>query len=303
MKGWILYKHSQEILSEVDHGVNHLIAEAKLLNIDLQVYAPHQFTITSHAILLDGKPIVLPHFIIPRMGASTTYQGLSLIRQLEYQGVYSFNSAQSIQTVRDKMFSGQLLYAQGLPVPKTMLLHFPFNLDLIEQELGFPLVVKYNAGAKGVGIFLCETPTQLLDLTGFIDHATAPFLAQEFINSSYGRDLRVFILGNQVIGCMQRRALHGFKANYSLGGEVEPFTLTPEIENLALRCAAVLNLEIGGIDLLFANNSYLICEANSSPGFKGLNKALQDNIAKKIMNYIAQKMTLIEKNSLGGKEQ
>lgn len=39
---------------------------------------------------------------------------------------------------------------------------------------------------------------------------------QEFIEQSSGKDLRVFVVGGKVIGCMKRTGQEGdFRANYS----------------------------------------------------------------------------------------
>ena len=92
----------------------------------------------------------------------------------------------------------------------------------------------------------------------------------------------------KVIGCMKRTSKDGFKANYSLGGFVEPYAITEEIEQLALSCAKLFGLEIGGIDLLFDKGGFKICEANSAPGFKGMELATQSDIAGQILKYVTK---------------
>ena len=57
-------------------------------------------------------------------------------------GVPSFNSSSSVEVVGDKLFSQQILAQGNLPVPKTMLVKFPVNVDLVEKRLGFPIIVK-----------------------------------------------------------------------------------------------------------------------------------------------------------------
>ncbi len=107
-----------------------------------------------------------------------------------------------------------------------------------------------------------------------------------FIEKSRGKDLRVFVVGGKVIGCMYRSSKSSFKANFSKGGEVNSFDLTPEIEWLATETSKLLNLDIAGIDLLFDNNGFKICEANSSPGFHGLEKVVGKIVAENILDYI-----------------
>lgn len=291
MKGWILYKRSQDELTSYDHGVNRLMAAALDLDIELDVYKPEQFELVTkpggrHSIIMDGKPVRVPDFVIPRMGAETSYYALALIRQLEFDGVYSLNTAQSVNTAKDKMHVCQLLTANNLPTPKTMLLNVPVSLSTVENEIGFPLVMKTIMGARGVGVHLCENFFAFKDLLGLLgNHHHYQYIAQEFIANSYGRDLRVLVLGGEVIGCMQRIAKESFKANYSLGGDVALYEITPDIERFSLACARLVGLELAGIDLLFGEKGFYICEANSSPGFKGMELASGEDIAGKILMH------------------
>jgi gamma-F420-2:alpha-L-glutamate ligase len=297
MRGWILYFKNQDHVGEKDHGVSRLLQVAQERGIDLKVYRPEQFELVvtrgdRKSILVDGKATPVPDFLIPRMGSSTPYFALAIIRQLERLGVYVCNSSVTIETVKDKLHMHQLLAHSNLPTPKTMLLKFPVDIEVVKREIGFPVVVKNITGTEGNGIYLCQSEDKFTDLMELIysNNASANIILQEFIASSSGRDIRVFIVGGKIIGCMQRIAKTGFKANYSRGGTVERFNLTPDAEWLATETARLVNLDIAGIDLLFGENGYKVCEANSSPGFKGLEQVMGKNIAEQIMDYIAVKV-------------
>ncbi|MGQ3890690.1 ATP-grasp domain-containing protein [Legionella sp. CNM-4043-24] len=290
MKGWIFYKRNRQQLTPADHGVTRLMAAAEAMNVELEVYRPDEFNILTptdslSGIYKDGRPVELPDFLIPRLGADTSSYALALIRQLELNGVYSANSAHAIALAKDKMRVAQLLVNNQLPTPKTMLLHFPVPVELVEQEIGFPLVIKNISGLRGMGVHLCETVDSFRDLLGLLGNNGQQYIVQRFISSSYGRDLRVFVMDRQVIGCMQRTAKRSFKANYSLGGDVSPFPLTDEVTHLSLACAELVGLDIAGIDLLFGAKGYFICEANSSPGFKGMELVTGDDVAARIIRH------------------
>lgn len=290
--GWILYRKRQAELSDRDHAILRFLAAARAQKIELKVYTPEQFSLlvteVAPQLLLEGKTVELPDFVLPRMGSFTSYQGLAVIRHLEVLGVPSYNSASTIETVKDKWRVHQILSAHQLPMPKTELLSFPYDLTSIQTHFSGPLVVKNVVGTEGIGICLCETLPMLKDTLDLIysHNMTANILLQEFIETSRGRDLRVFVLGGRVIACMQRSSTSSFKANVSQGAQVSAFSLTPEIETLALKVAQILNLEIAGIDLLFGKEGYLVCEANSSPWFKGLEEVVGAVIAEQILEYI-----------------
>lgn len=297
LRGWILYYTNEAKLTENDHGVGRLLQAAKAKGIELSVYSPHQFELVvtrddRKSILIDGEPTPLPDFIIPRLGSNTTYFALAVIRQLEKLGVYSCNSAETIEIVKDKLHMHQLLAHSNLPTPKTMLVKFPEDTELVKREIGFPLIIKNVTGTEGAGIYLCDSEAHFVDLMELIysNNEKANIILQECVSSSLGQDLRVFVLGGRVVGCMRRYSETSFKANFSKGGKVEQFELTPEAEWLATETARLVDLDIAGIDLLFDEQGYKICEANSSPGFKGLEQVTGEVIAEQILDYITLKL-------------
>lgn len=302
MRGWILYKYSQEELWPDAYEIHRLIETAAKRNIDIKVVKPEQLDLIvtgedRKSVLLNGETVSLPDFLLPRTGAGTTYFAMAVIRHLERLGVHTFNSAHSIDTVKDKLYSQQILAENNIPVPKTMLAKYPINVDLVEKYLGFPLVVKTISGSRGQGVFLSENRTSFNDLMQFIQ-ATNPklnIILQEFIRTSKGKDLRVFILGGRPIVCIERSSVDGnFKANFSRGGHVRSYEMTPEIKWLATETARIFDLDIAGIDLLFDGNHYKVCEANSSPGFEGIESCCEINIADEMYDFIKIRLGMFD---------
>ena len=294
MQGWIIYKQSETDLKPESYEIRCFVKSAKEQNIDLKILRPEQFDLIvtredQKSIFIDGKPVPLPDFVLPRMGAGTTYFALSILRHLEKLGVPCINSSFSIEIVKDKLFSQQILAEKNLPVPKTMLMKFPVNAGLVESQIGFPVVIKALSGSQGKGVFLAEKKSHLIDLIQLIEVTNPKFnlILQEFIQSSFGRDLRVFVIGGRVVGCMERTAADmGFKANFSSGGTVQEHEVTSEIEWLATEASRILGLDIAGVDLLFDENHFKICEVNSSPGFQGLHSCCNVNIPDEVYHYL-----------------
>lgn len=294
MKGWIIYKDDATQLRPEAYEIHRLLEESKNFDIDIEVFRPDQFDLIvtredDRSILVDSEKRELPDFVLPRMGAGTTYFTLAVLRHMERLGIYIVNSPNSIETVKDKLYSQQILAQNNLPVPKTMLVKFPVNIDLVERNIGFPIVVKTLSGSQGSGVFLAENKRTFEDLMQLIEatNKTANVILQEFISASKGVDLRVFTLGGRAISCFKRTNKDGgFKANFSAGGTVEPYEITPEVEWLATQTSNILNLDMAGIDLLFDEDHFKVCEANSSPGFEGLEKTSDLNVPKEIFHYL-----------------
>jgi len=300
MLGWILHKHSDFLIKPETYEVQKLIEEGQKAGIEILVLRPEQIEIIVNrddrkSIFVNDVLTPLPDFIIPRMGAGTTYFALALIRHLEKLGVYSFNSANAIDTVKDKLYQLQILAQSGMPIPKTMLAKFPLDLRVVEKHIGFPVVIKTLSGSQGSGVFLCETSQALDELMQMVENSNpnVNLIFQEFIKTSFGKDLRVVTVGGRVIGAMVRNSVDGnFKANYSRGGQIHKFEITPEIEWLVLEISRILDLDIAGIDLLFDTEGFKICEVNSSPGFEGLEMACEKNIAKEIIQFVKLRLDM-----------
>lgn len=294
MKGWIIYRKPHTHFSEDVYEMRRFREEAAKDNIELEIIPPEAFDLTirhgdKKTILVNGKKRELPDFIIPRMGAGTTYFVLAIVRHFESLGVHSLNSSASIELVKDKLFTQQILSKSNLPIPDMMLVKFPFNVDLVEEELGFPVVVKTISGAQGKGVFLAENKEKLADmiqLVEVVDDQTNVVL-QQYIPLSRGRDLRVFMIGGKPAACMERVAPEGsFKANFSQGATVKAHPLNHEIEWIATEAARLMDLEIAGVDLLFDENGFKVCEVNSAPGFRGIESCHDINIPKMIFRYL-----------------
>ena len=294
MNGWVLYKN---VVSESWETLK-LVEEFEKQDIKIRVVNPQDVDIfvsrdDRKSILVAGKARGLPDFVIPRTGSGTTYFIKAIIRHLERLGVVLINGSASIDTVKDKLYTQQILGESNLPVPKTLLVRHPINVDFVEKNIGFPIIVKTLSGSFGAGVFLAENKRQFQDLIKLAEITSKSYniIVQEFIKDSWGRDIRVFVLNNKVVGCMMRQATDGdFRANITRGGEGIPYQITEEIEWLGGESARLLHLDIAGVDLLFDGDGYRICEVNSSPGFEGMDKFTKTNVAEQIVTYVKHKI-------------
>ena len=289
MKLWML---GNRLTTEM-YERERFIEEADKYGIDFNlVFADEIDLIVSRddrkSIRFRNDIVSLPDCVLARTGSGTGYFNLSVLRQFERLNVPTLPNSNAIEQSKDKMYANQILAQAGLPIPKTMLTRFPCKAELVEKVVGFPCVLKVVTGSHGEGVYLCENAKQFEDLSELVSliDFKASMIIQEYIAHSEGRDLRVIVIGGRVVGAMQRTATDGsFKANISRGGEGTPYEVDDEMEMLSVQVAKVLDLDIAGVDLLFHPDGYKICEANSSPGFKGFEKALGINIPEKVFTY------------------
>lgn len=302
--GWILYRPDPGLLKQESYEINRLVETAPKYGYDVEVVNPDELSFIVN--IGGGKDLYykgervdpLPQFIIPRMGSATSYFALAAIRHLEKLGVYSLNSAQAIELAQDKLYHLQVLANAQIAVPKTMLVQFPVNIDLVEKEIGFPTVVKTRVGTQGSGVHLCEDRQSLHDLLQFVEanNPNAQLFLQQFLPESRGRDVRVLAIGGQIIGAMERIAASGFKSNYSQGGKTVAFEYGPKNALSVAEAMKVLNMDMAGLDFLYDDEiGFRTLEVNSSPGFEGLEKTCNVDVAAAMFRFLDVKLRLANK--------
>jgi gamma-F420-2:alpha-L-glutamate ligase len=248
---------------------------------------------SAKSIRYKGERIELPDLVLSRTGAGTNYFTRSVMRQIEKFGIPVINDADSISRVSDKLLTSQLLVKENLPIPKTILVNGDVDVELIEKEIGFPCVVKATSGSKGKTVHLCQTKKDFTSLMSLLSSISLKktMIIQEFVDAQPGTDLRVWVIGGKTVVAMKRMGVEGdFRANISQGGTAELFEITDEVDYLARETARVLGLQIAGVDLLFDKDGYKICEANSSPGFEGMDRYCGQDMAQRIVDFIKLKI-------------
>jgi ribosomal protein S6--L-glutamate ligase len=241
----------------------------------------------SFAIHFKGKPLGPLDAVIPRIGASSTFYGTAVLRQLELMGVYTPNPSDAVLRARDKLRSLQLLAAQGLDMPVTAFGDNPDDTaDLLDMLGDPPHVIKLNEGTQGQGVVLAEKRAASQSVIEAFRGLYANFLVQEFVREANGQDLRCFVVGDQVVAAMQRSSAPGdFRANLHRGGTAVPVELTDQEREISLRAASALGLGVAGVDLLRSDRGPLLLEVNASPGLEGIETSTGVDIADAIVRH------------------
>lgn len=265
----------------VRHVETHNISKLDVLNLS-----------SGDCLTVNGTPLrELPDFAITRsVTLKDCPQWLPVLRHLKKKGVLCINDAQSIEVTADKFQMWEQLTRAGIPTPHSQLLDTTIDVDLVSQRFGWPVVLKQIHGTQGIGVALCNTPEELLRTAQiFKDNAPhIPLKIQKFVATSKGRDVRAFVVGDEVIAAMLRQSGSSseFRSNYTLGGSVNPFDLPKEGQKIAIGAAKALGLKYSGVDLLFGKAGFEVCEANKAPGFKGLEQAHPGmNVARIILEH------------------
>ncbi|MGB8455416.1 MAG: RimK family alpha-L-glutamate ligase [Anaerocolumna sp.] len=297
MKGWLItnaFLHTHKF-TEIHLW---LTEAAKKLGVDLiartnaeiLVQLDSNFTNDKHT-----KSIEKPDFVL------FWDKDVRLAEFLEMKGYPVFNSSRGIAVCDDKSLTHLYLQGAGIRMPKTILAPMTFSnigynnlefLGQVEKELSYPVIIKECFGSLGQQVYLANNNQELKEKVFTI--GAKPMLFQEFIKSSKGKDLRLQVVGNQVVAAMYRYSDNGdFRANISNGGKMKSYEPNQKQIDLAVECCKVLGMDFAGVDILFGKNQEpVICEVNSNAHFKNMYDCTGINVADSILSYIIKRICI-----------
>lgn len=236
-----------------------------------------------------GKELSPYDGVIPRIGASITFFGTSLVRQFEQMNVFCANSATGIANSRDKLRSTQMLSRYDIGIPATEFVRDKSDvLPAIERVGGAPVIIKLLEGTQGVGVILADSEHVAQAIIETLQSTKQNVLIQKFVAESRGKDIRALVVGDRVVGAMRRVAQgQEFRSNVHRGGRVEAVELDPAFAETAVRATQILGLHVAGVDMLESSDGPSVMEVNSSPGLEGIEAATKTDIAGSIVDFVA----------------
>ena len=262
--------------------------EAKALGIDIE------FISNSNALQLNyDNKLDIKDFIL------FWDKDVKLAKILEDRGHRVINSSNAISLCDDKSKTYIILLKNNIRQPMTIIspLIFYGTLDLDIEfinfsivKLGFPMIVKECFGSFGEQVYLVNSKEELTSLIKNL--GTKPFILQEFIKTSYGKDIRVEVVGNEVVATVFRQNdQNDFRANITNGANAIKYTPNSKQIDIALKACKCLGLDFGGVDILFGENDEpILCEVNSNAYPLNVQKITGVNIIKLTLEHIKNKV-------------
>lgn len=277
---WIIY--SKQILKDQrPHAMDWMLEEAKLLGLECKIMFAEDFTLwvdQTMKIQYKNQSLQLPDAVFMR-----SYD-LNLLRHLEHMGIKTFNSSMALEISRDKWKTHQHLSKKGLKSPKTFLLNDTTTFEFLSQALGLPFIIKDSFGTHGDQVYLIDDPQTYQEKKQLLNQA----IGQAFVKTSYGKDVRVHVINGQVVASVLRASDKSFLSNFAKGGLPSPYALDEEGKKLAIQATEALGLNFSGIDLLFDEEGYTLCEVNGIPGFRTLGLTTKENLPHLMLKFIKE---------------
>ncbi|OQX19824.1 MAG: hypothetical protein BWK75_05315 [Candidatus Altiarchaeales archaeon A3] len=214
------------------------------------------------------------------------------IEILENEGMNVINPTEGIRTSKDKYLGYYYLKKNGINIPETytsnneMSTYFQI-LKSKSKDNKDKFVFKPMSGKGGIGIVItCEKSTAGDILSMFaLNNKVAIF--QKFIKNN--KDMRIIVVGDEVIGGIERIAGKGMHKNgISTGGKAVAFKVSDELKEISVKASKALKCKISGVDIIEdkESNNYRVLEVNCSPAFDGFQRATKINVYEKIADYL-----------------
>lgn len=286
LQGWLIYTKQDAL--ENESYIHWFIEEASKQQIDLQLmYREHlQVGITEHnpTILYDNQRLKLPNFAVVRT--------IEPIVQQVFQSfmIPTFNSYRVTHMTNHKSRTYLAMNELGIPVLPTFFSTkeaFPTY-----PPLPYPFIVKEAIGRGGKQVHYVHTYQNWQTVKDLIQ--SNDIIIQD-ANVQLGRDLRVFVIGKEIIASVLRKSDCDFRANFTLGGTAELYSLAPEQVEMINKIIHYFDFGLVGIDFLIGHDGKLIFnEIEDVVGSRILSATTDINLLKKYVTYI--KKQVIRKN-------
>ncbi len=282
MLAWMLYFKEGAIYNK--RYIEFYMEEGRKLGITVKLMLVEEleFGVKEGEWFLTHKGAVLPYpdFVICR----AIYPLLS--KHLEAMGIRVFNNAILSEICNDKAKTYQYLAKTGIRMVDTSFCKNAF-LKTAMDHIPSPTVIKAVDGHGGRQVFLLdknseeEEKIRILRGIGSSDAVLQPLTGHKH------QDLRVYVIGKEIIAAVLRTAKDGFRSNFSLGGEVRLYELSEGERKLVHRIISQFEIGMVGIDFIIGDEGELIFnEIEDVVGSRMLYQCSEINLVENYLSYI-----------------
>ena len=214
-------------------------------------------------------------------------RGLYVSRMFEAHGVPVVNSSAVAEKCGDKYITSQILEQKGIPTPRVLM---AFDADAAldaTDAMGYPCVLKPVVGSWGrllARVDSHEMAEAVIEHKASLGVNHKVFYVQEYINKP-GRDIRAFVIGDEVIGAIYRSS-ENWITNTARGGVASNCPLTPELEQICRQTARAMGGGLLAVDLFETEDSFTVNEVNHTMEFRNSIETTGVNIPARMVDYI-----------------
>lgn len=184
----------------------------------------------------------------------------------EQKGIRVFNPSSLSRLANDKQCCYEFMADNGIEI-------MPINYS------GVPVVKKKIDGHGGTEV---EMLTAAEDFQkGYVYQKPCDTL---------GKDLRVWVIGGEIITAILRESKTDFRSNFCLGGSAMPYTLSSDEKQLVKKITALVKSDYIGIDFVFNNGRLVFNEIEDTVGARMVYDQTDIDILSLYCDYIKEEL-------------
>lgn len=277
MKLWLLY--NAQDLEKNTHYIEMYREACRERNLAFSLIVTEKLSLTVTdqrlTVLYDNRPANLPDAAVCRD------RDPLLTKQLEGAGVAVFNNSFVAELGNHKAKAYQYLAGKHIPMMDSCFC----KKEAYRDCFPYPVVVKSCEGHGGSEVFLVNDRREYENACKKI--RSADVVVQK-VASDVGKDLRVYVIGKEIVACILRQSDHDFRSNFSLGGNTCVYTLKEEEKTLVEKIIGLFDFGLVGIDFVFHRGKIMFNEIEDVVGARMLYKNTNIDLVGKYLDHILQ---------------
>lgn len=225
--------------------------------------------------------------LLRSFGPGSTEQStrrISMLEHMEIAGIKVMNSTLPFRRSRDKYATQYVLQDAGIPIPSTYTTESLARAYQVTGEMK-DVIYKPILSSMGRGSMKFTDPDLAYNAYRLLDRLQHPLILQKYVENP-GRDIRVFVIGDEVVGAVYKYIPEGqWKSNVAQGGKMVEEEMSDEIIEMAFNATRAMGLDYAGVDIIESQDGPIVLEVNASPGWQGLKGATGKDVADLIVEY------------------
>ena len=279
LKGYLIEKYNNMADAYTCH---RLLEEAQKQGIDLKMIGIFDIRDENGRLYNGDEPLEKRDFVINRFKFGLLKNEINKLADRQY------NNIDGLNTYINKYNQVKTLSSEAYIIPKYICAPLTLEYERIVSALGSPFVLKGLESSEGKEVFLIESEKDYLKIKNE-NKDYQEWLFEEYIKSSFGRDMRFYSVKGVPVACMERKSKGDFRANVALGAGVREIEATEYMKKAAKDIYEKTGLDFLGIDLLYGETEKpYFCEINVMAGMSGIEKATGINVAGAVLEAIAK---------------
>jgi len=275
-------RHLLKAIKDLGHKAYHIPFE--LINVEVG---------RETCVRVGGQEIALDGALLRGLRSDISLEQYlaryAILKQVETLGIPMVNEVDPLFLARNKYLTLLIARMTGISVPDTLLTESLAAGYRIAKEWN-DIVLKPIAGSRGVGSIRFNDPDMAFFAMKKLRMFSQPLMIQRYIDKP-NRDLRIFVIGDQVVASMYRYAPpNSWKTNIAQGGRGVACNPDDQVKEIAIKIAKILNLDYAGIDIVESERGPLLLEVNASADFEELMKVTGVNIPRRIVQKLIEKV-------------